>query len=74
VIPNLFWFFSLGGGTILLAYALHRRDPVFAVGQAAGLVIYLRNLRLIYRRQPMAADPGSAEPVAATDTPGPFAP
>lgn len=49
VIPNLFWWFSIGGGTVLLVYALHRSDPVFIVGQAAGLFIYLRNLYLIYR-------------------------
>jgi len=40
---------------VLLAYAIHRRDPVFIVGQAAGLLIYLRNLWLIYRvRRPSA--------------------
>ena len=48
----MFWFFSLAGGAVLLAYAIHRRDPVFAVGQGAGLIIYLRNLWLIYRHQP----------------------
>ena len=51
VVPTAFWFFSLGGGTVLLAYAIHRRDPVFIVGQAAGLIIYLRNLWLIYRQR-----------------------
>jgi lipid-A-disaccharide synthase-like uncharacterized protein len=33
---------------VLLAYAIYRRDPVFIVGQAAGLLIYSRNLWLIY--------------------------
>ncbi len=47
VIPKAFWYFSLGGSTVLLAYAIHRQDPVFIVGQAAGLFIYLRNLFLI---------------------------
>jgi lipid-A-disaccharide synthase-like uncharacterized protein len=46
VIPTLFWTFSLLGGLALLTYAIHRRDPVFAIGQAAGLVIYVRNLTL----------------------------
>ena len=61
MVPNLFWFFSLAGGAVLLAYAIHRRDPVFAVGQGAGLIIYSRNLWLIYRHQPGAptAGPGS---------------
>ena len=49
VIPRAFWFLSLGGGLVLLAYAIHRRDPVFIVGQATGLFIYLRNLWFIYR-------------------------
>lgn len=58
VIPVAFWFFSLGGGITLLAYAIHREDPVFITGQAAGLFIYLRNLYLIYReRSPLSADP-----------------
>ena len=51
VIPLAFWYFSLAGGVTLLAYAIHRQDPVFIVGQAAGLVIYLRNLHLINREQ-----------------------
>ncbi len=47
VVPVAFWFFSLGGGTLLLVYAIQRQDPVFIAGQALGLLIYLRNLALI---------------------------
>lgn len=47
VVPVLFWYFSLGGGVILLAYALYRKDPVFILGQSLGVFIYLRNLWLI---------------------------
>lgn len=47
VVPIAFWFFSLGGGALLLIYAIHREDPVFIAGQALGLVIYIRNLWLI---------------------------
>jgi lipid-A-disaccharide synthase-like uncharacterized protein len=50
VVPVAFWFLSLGGGLALLLYALHRLDPVFIVGQAAGLFVYLRNLLLIRRK------------------------
>jgi lipid-A-disaccharide synthase-like uncharacterized protein len=46
-IPHAFWWFSLAGGATLLAYALHRKDPVFILGQGAGLFIYIRNLQLI---------------------------
>lgn len=44
VIPTAFWYLSLLGGITLLAYAVHKRDPVFAIGQATGLLIYARNL------------------------------
>jgi lipid-A-disaccharide synthase-like uncharacterized protein len=49
VMPVLFWYLSLIGGIGLLAYAVHRKDPVFALGQAGGLVIYARNLALVRR-------------------------
>lgn len=51
VVPVYFWYFSLAGGVILLAYAIHRTDPVFILGQAAGLVVYSRNLYLIARKR-----------------------
>lgn len=47
VIPPLFWYFSIGGALILLAYAIYRQDVVFIVGQSSGLFIYARNLQLI---------------------------
>ena len=60
IIPTAFWLFSLGGGVTLLAYAIWRRDPVFIVGQGAGLAIYLRNLWLI--REEKQARLGGAGP------------
>jgi len=48
VIPETFWYFSFFGGLLLLAYACYRVDPVFIIGQAAGLVIYSRNLYFIW--------------------------
>ena len=47
IVPLAFWYFSLGGGLVLLSYAIHKRDPVFIVGQATGGFVYLRNLYLI---------------------------
>jgi lipid-A-disaccharide synthase-like uncharacterized protein len=47
VIPTAFWYFSLSGGLVLLAYALWRQDPIFIMGQATGLVIYGRNLYFV---------------------------
>ena len=49
--PVSFWFFSIGGGLTLFIYALYRIDPVFILGQGAGLFVYLRNLYLIRRKQ-----------------------
>jgi len=43
VVPHVFWYLSICGGLVLLAYAIHRKDPVFIVGQATGLFIYVRN-------------------------------
>ncbi|MEO1909277.1 MAG: lipid-A-disaccharide synthase N-terminal domain-containing protein [Paracoccus sp. (in: a-proteobacteria)] len=54
VIPHAFWWFSIAGGVTLLAYALWRKDPVFVLGQALGLIVYVRNLMLI--RQHRVAD------------------
>jgi lipid-A-disaccharide synthase-like uncharacterized protein len=51
VIPIAFWYFSVGGGVVLLAYAIYKLDPVFITGQAAGLVVYSRNLYLIHRER-----------------------
>ena len=57
-VPVVFWYLSLGGGVVLLAYALFREDPVFIVGQAGGLFIYLRNLYLIMRERRAATADG----------------
>lgn len=51
VVPRAFWYFSMAGGATLLAYAIHRRDPVFVVGQGAGLFIYARNLQFLWRER-----------------------
>ena len=49
--PVYFWYLSLLGGIILLAYAIHIADPVFTAGQGCGLIVYLRNLMLIYKNR-----------------------
>ncbi|MDA9815677.1 lipid-A-disaccharide synthase N-terminal domain-containing protein [Alphaproteobacteria bacterium] len=49
VIPIAFWYFSIGGGLVLLFYALWRKDPVIICGQGLGLFIYARNLYFIHR-------------------------
>ncbi len=49
VVPTAFWVFSIGGGLMLLGYALYRKDPVFIIGQAFGVFVYLRNLQFVMR-------------------------
>jgi len=49
VIPVPFWYFSIAGGLTLLAYAVYRQDPVFILGQSAGVFVYARNLYFIHR-------------------------
>ncbi len=53
VIPVAFWYFSLVGGVITLVYAIHvGKDALpFIAGQAGGLVVYARNLYLIFRER-----------------------
>jgi lipid-A-disaccharide synthase-like uncharacterized protein len=51
VVPMAFWYLSLAGGVTLLLYAVHSGDPVFILGQAAGAVVYVRNIMLIVRER-----------------------
>jgi len=49
VVPAAFWWLSLLGGAALFSYFVWRRDVVGVLGQSTGVVIYARNLRLIYK-------------------------
>ncbi|HYE93142.1 MAG TPA: lipid-A-disaccharide synthase N-terminal domain-containing protein [Terriglobales bacterium] len=58
VVPKAFWYFSIGGGLALLFYAIYRRDPVFIIGQGAGLFVYARNVYFIHKRnEPVLESP-----------------
>ncbi len=48
-VPVAFWYLSIAGSLILLAYAIHRRDPVFTLAFLPNCVVYLRNLVLLRR-------------------------
>jgi len=56
VVPISFWLLSIGGGALLLAYALYRRDPVFIAGQAFGVFVYGRNLYFVLRERRETAE------------------
>ncbi|RME75060.1 MAG: hypothetical protein D6776_03965 [Planctomycetota bacterium] len=55
VLPASFWWVSIAGALLLLAYALWRRDIVFILAYALNPVPYARNLMLIYRRRRLDA-------------------
>jgi lipid-A-disaccharide synthase-like uncharacterized protein len=49
LIPDSFWYLSLAGGLIVLAYGLHKLDPVIILGQLPGTFVYARNLMLLHK-------------------------
>jgi len=51
VIPVSFWYYSLIGGLTVLAYGIHKIEPVIILGQLPGTIVYTRNLMLIYREK-----------------------
>ena len=59
-VPTAFWYMSMIGGLITLAYAIYRQDPVFIAGQSISSIVYLRNLMLIHR--PNHTDSGTTSP------------
>lgn len=59
-VPVVFWYLSLGGGALVLCYAVWRRDQVIVLGQLAGVLVYLRNLALIRRHKEAAASAQAA--------------
>lgn len=56
IVPETFWYFSMAGGVLLLAYAIKRADPVFILGQALGVVIYARNIYFIWTHKQAGRD------------------
>lgn len=50
IIPVAFWWCSLFGGIITLIYAHHIGSFPFMLAQAIGIIVYSRNLFLIYRK------------------------
>jgi lipid-A-disaccharide synthase-like uncharacterized protein len=56
VIPFSFWVFSLLGSILLLVYAIYRRDPVFILGQAPNVFIYLRNIYFIKKKKEVTSN------------------
>jgi lipid-A-disaccharide synthase-like uncharacterized protein len=49
-LPVGFWVLSVLGASLILTYAIFRKDPVLFIGHGAGLIIYIRNI-FIWRKQ-----------------------
>ena len=56
IVPVSFWYLSLVGGLIVLAYGLHRAEPIIIIGQLPGTLVYTRNLMLIHRSKRAALE------------------
>lgn len=50
-IPVGFWWCSLFGGCITLIYAKHINSFPFMLAQIIGIIVYTRNLFLIYKKK-----------------------
>ena len=48
-VPIPFWYISIVGSCILLAYSIHIKNPIFMLGFSLNALIYVRNLHLIYK-------------------------
>ncbi len=61
VMPDVFWWFSIGGSLCLLIYALfYLKDGVIILGQSVGMIVYTRNLMLLRRKAGVAEQKAGA--------------
>jgi lipid-A-disaccharide synthase-like uncharacterized protein len=51
VLPIGFWVLSILGSSIIVVYAIIRRDPVLILGQSFGFIAYIRNLTLAFKSE-----------------------
>ncbi len=49
-LPIGFWSMSILGASLILTYAIFRKDPVLFIGHISGLIIYIRNI-FIHKKQ-----------------------
>ena len=50
-LPAGFWIISLIGSACIVSYAVIRKDPVLALGQATGFISYTRNLMILHKQK-----------------------
>jgi len=46
VLPLGFWLISIIGSSMIIIYAIFRKDPVLLIGQLFGFFVYLRNIMI----------------------------
>lgn len=56
VVPATFWYYSLVGGLMVLAYGIYRMEPVIILGQF-GVLVYARNIYFLLAGQKSDAIP-----------------
>lgn len=61
IVPDMFWYTSLLGGLMVLAYGLYKPDPVLVLGQF-GVFIYARNVYFLWRQKAALAASGQPSP------------
>jgi lipid-A-disaccharide synthase-like uncharacterized protein len=74
VVPVAFWYLSLIGSAMVLSYAIYRRDKVFIPAFSLNMIIYLRNLALIYRKKAPKTPPPPAATCDPDQSDGPSTP
>ena len=65
IIPVAFWYCSLSGGIVTLAYTIHLGSAPLILGQLSGLIVYLRNIFLISRERALLQEAAAHEKPAA---------
>ena len=58
-VPDAFWYFSFVGGLLVMAYGIHKVDPVIILGQF-GVLVYARNIYFLRRGKAGARKLGGA--------------
>ena len=61
-VPIAFWYMSIVGSIILLAYSIHKQLPVFILAFVLQIGIYTRNLALIKKERKARQSPNDSDP------------
>ena len=60
-LPLGFWVLSLTGSSMILVYAVLRRDPILFLGQMFGFFVYVRNIMFALKSQATQVKPDESE-------------